>query len=99
VTRVLRKVKEIKDGTNSMSKVSITEISRELYPNDNAEQEATDLVMLGSTNTGEITDPFQKQADIMVWRKPTTTSINLSFAVSLLDPFDEVLYDTLVELM
>ena len=55
--------------------------------------------MLPSCEARELGDAFEKEANVVVWREAAAARVDLILRVGRLDPLDEVLDDTLQQLM
>jgi hypothetical protein len=72
---------------------------RKLDIDYDAQNEARYLVVLLASNTIEIRDTIHEEANIMVRGKTAATGIDFCFAADLFQPRDEVLDDSLIELV
>jgi hypothetical protein len=97
--RVLRLINEIKNSADSSKKPARREVIREAYVNDDPEEEVGDLVVLLSSDAGEVGDTTHKESDIMIWGETVAARINLLLLTAGLEPGNEVLDNSLVELV
>jgi len=72
---------------------------REIEVDDESKHDATDVVVFLPTDTRKGGYTIGEQVDIMIWRKTSTTSIELVGSIRSFDPKQQIFEDALIKLM
>ena len=95
----LGKVQKVQDTADCMEEAYWRAVPRQLHPNDETKKDSTDVTVFLASNTRESDNPFGEVVKVMVWRKSTTPCINLRGTKDGFNPIDNMLDNTLVELV
>jgi len=95
----LGKIQKVQDTADYTEEAHWRVVPRQLHPNDEAKKNSADITVFLASNTRERGNPFGEVVKVMVWRKSTTSCINLRGTKDRLNPIDNMFDNTLVELV
>ena len=99
VNGIARQVQEVEKSANRANEAGRRHAARKRQPDHQGKEKATDVGMLLAGHLLQGGDSFQEEPDMMVGWQPATASIKFLRTVCLLEPAQDVLDDTLIELV